>query len=91
MGLSWPPKIIFPLGGGKCESNTFSGLTTVLRLFAETMEDAQKLMGVKTMDLLNANLNQVLQSLCVMAGTFNGWKTRFNKYAKEEHCHFNLN
>lgn len=62
-----------------------------IRLFAETMEDAQKLMGVKTMDLLNANLNQVLQSLCVMAGTFNGWKTRFNKYAKEEHCHFNLN
>ena len=46
---------------------------------------------IKTTDLLNSKLNQVLASLRTFAGTFQDWKSRYNTYVKQEHCHFNLN
>lgn len=40
---------------------------------------------------MNAKLTEVSQSLRQISTTFNDWQTRFNKYAEDEHCHFNLN
>ena len=45
---------------------------------------------VKTTDMLNSKLNQVIHSLCLMAGAYSGWNTRFTEYAKDRNCHFNL-
>ena len=46
---------------------------------------------VKISDLMNAKLTQVIQSRRQISAAFSGWQTRFNKYANDEHCHFNLN
>ena len=45
---------------------------------------------VKTPDMLNSKLNQVIHSLRLMAGAYSGWNTRFTEYAKDQNCHFNL-
>ena len=64
------------------------------------MGDAQKLVKVVngkliylvgTSDLMKAKLTQVIHSGRQMYAAFNGWQTRFNKYANDEHCHLNLN
>lgn len=46
---------------------------------------------IKTTDLLNSKLNQVITSLRLMQRAFKDWQTRYNKYISNEFCHFNLN
>ena len=98
-GLAGIPRFLYLLGGGHCESNTFSALTTTLRAFASTMTAAQRLIRVvngktvylvKTTDMLNSKLNQVINSIRLMAGAFSGWQARFTEYARDQTCNFNL-
>lgn len=76
------------------------GLFKVLRDFPAIMKDAYDLIKVlngkvtfliKTLDLLNSKLIQVINSMRLMAGAFTGWQSRANTYFKKEFCHFNLN
>ena len=69
----------------------FLALTTTLRAFASTMTAAERLIRVvKTTDMLNSKLNQVINSLRLMAGAFSGWQARFTEYAQDQTCNFNL-
>lgn len=98
-GLAGIPNFLYTLAGGHCDSPNYFGLTTVLQEYAATMDAAQHLICVvngktvyliKTADMLNSKLNQVIQSLCLMTGAYPGWNTRFAEYAEKQNCHFNL-
>ena len=45
---------------------------------------------VKTTDLINSELSQVINSLRLVAGAFIGWKQQFDAFADKQQCHFNL-
>ena len=98
-GLAGIPRFFYKLGGGKCEDSGFSNLLSVLCTFASTMTDAHRLTKVlngkivylvKTTDLVNSKLTQVLNSLNRITGAFTGWKEHFNPLAKKEYFHFNM-
>ena len=87
-------------GGDRNESPDFSGLLTVLQRSADAMDESHELTQVvngkvtyliKTIDLLNSKLNQVITSLRLMQRAFKDWQARYNKYISNEFCHFNLN
>ena len=98
-GLAGIARFFYTLAGGHCDSPNYFGLTTVLQEYASTMDAAQRLIRVvngktvylvKTTDMLNSKLNQVIHSLRLMTGAYSGWNTRFAGYAKDQNCHFNL-
>ena len=98
-GLAGIPRFFYKLGGGKCEDSGFSHLLSVLRTFASTMTDAHRLTKVlngkivylvRTTDLVNSKLTQVINSLNRISGVFTSWKEHFNSLAKKEYCHFNM-
>ena len=45
---------------------------------------------VKTTDLVNSKVNQVINSLRLMAGAFSAWHKQLNSLAKLDTCHFNM-
>ena len=74
------------------------GLIRVLREFASLMTEADTMMKtlngkivylVKTTDLINSKLSQVINSLRLVAGAFTGWKQQFDAFADKQQCHFN--
>ena len=99
MGLAGIPRLLYKLGGGHCEDNSFSPLSTILKEYADTMSTAQKLIKningktvylLKTTDMLNAKVNQVINSLRLMSSAFTSWQTQFTTLAQKQQCHFNL-
>ena len=101
MGLEGIPRLIYKAFGWTCDdSPNLSGLFSTLRGFANGMGISHKMTKllngkvtyvIKTTDLLNSKLKQVISSLREMSGTFQDWKSRYNAYLKQEYCHFNLN
>ena len=98
-GLAGIPRFFYTLAGGHCDSPHYVGLTATLRDSARAMDTTQHLIRVingktvyliKTTDMLNSKLNQVIHSLRLMAGAYSGWNARFTQYAKDQNCHFNL-
>ena len=45
---------------------------------------------IKTTDLINSKLGQVINSLHLVAEAFTGWKQQFDAFADKQQCHFNL-
>ena len=99
MGLAGIPRLLYKLGGGHCEDNSFSPLSTILKEYAGTLSTAQRLMKTingktvylfKTTDMLNAKVNQVISSLRLMSNAFTGWQNQFATLAQKQQCHFNL-
>lgn len=98
-GLGDLPRFLYTLGGGKCESLGFTDVLKALRDSAETMTDKHNLIKIlngkivyliKTTDLVNSKLSQVISSLWLVAGAFRGWKEHFNSLETKESCHFNM-
>ena len=98
-GVLGIPRFFYELGGGSCDSTNFMGLIRVLREFASLMTEADTMMKtldgkivylVKTTDLINSKLSQVINSLRLVAGAFTGWKQQFDAFADKQQCHFNL-
>lgn len=74
-------------------------MVSILRDPANAMDDSHSLIKVlngkiiylvKTTDLLNSKLTQVINSIHVISGAFSGWTEQFNPFAKAEYCHFNM-
>ena len=98
-GLAGIPQMFYELGGGKCESSNYTNLLKVLHEFANTMNEVHSLMKilngkitylVKTTDLVNSKVNQIINSLRLMAGAFSAWQKQLNSLAKLNTCHFNM-
>ena len=71
------------LGGGKWESSSYSNLIQVLFEFSKTMSETHKLMKnlsgkivylVKTTDLVNSKVTQVIASLRLISRAFSVWQ-----------------
>ena len=80
MGLG----LLYESFGGKCGSTDFMGLFKVLRDFPAIMKESHDLIKVvkgkvtfliKTTDLLNSKLIQVINFMRLMAGAFTGWQS----------------
>lgn len=98
-GLAGIPRFFYELGRENCESLHFTDLLKVLRGFATIMSEAHNLMKtlngkviylVKTTDMINSKLTQVIGSLRDIKSLFHGWRDHFTSFFKAEQCHFNM-
>ena len=88
VGLGVIARWLYTSFGGDCnESPDFSGFLTVLQCSADAMDESHELTQVvngkvtyliKTTDLLNSKLSQVITSLRLMQRAFKDWQTRYN-------------
>ena len=95
-GLGGIARWLYTSFGDVCnESPDFSGFLTVLQRFADAMDESHELTQavngkvtylIKTTDLLNSKLSQVITSLRLMQRAFKDWQTRYSKYLSNEFC-----
>ena len=98
-GLAGVPRFFYMLGGGKCESSSYSNLIQVLFEFSKTMSEAHNLVKnlngkivylVKTTDLVNSKVTQVIASLRLISRSFSVWQKQVSSFASKVTCHFNM-
>ena len=98
-GLGGVPRFFYMLGGGKCESSSYSNLIQVLFEFSKTMSEAHNLMKnlngkivylVKTTDLVNSKVTQVIASLRLISRAFSVLQKQVSSFASKVTCHCNM-
>ena len=98
-GLGGVPRFFYMLRGGKCESSSYSNLIQVLFEFSKTMSEAHNLMKnlngkivylVKTTDLVNSKVTQVIASLRLISRAFSVWQKQVGSFASKVTCHCNM-
>ena len=98
-GLGAVPRFFYLPGGGKCESSGYINLIQVLFEFSKTMSEAHNLMKnlngkivylVKTTDLVNSKVTQVIASLRLISRAFSVWQKQVSSFASKVTCHFNM-
>ena len=98
-GLGGVPRFFYMLGGGKCESSSYSNLIQVLFEFSKTMSEAHNLVKnlngkivylVKTTDLVNSKVTQVIASLRLISRAFSVLQKQVSSFASKVTCHCNM-
>ena len=98
-GLAGVPRFFYMLGGGKCESSSYSNLIQVLFEFSKTMSEAHNLVKnlngkivylVKTTDLVNSKVTQVIASLRLISRAFSVLQKQVSSFASKVTCHCNM-